>query len=474
MLTKYSLLRSAQTMLLALIGALALVSISASAARAAVTPDQAFGKNGVVKLQLDTPFEEYGWDNGTALADGSVAFVGSRGYPSGGNRRRVIRIIRSDGSIDRKMGPKYRIPFPGWTRPFRIDRSSPSVLSRQNDGKLLLAGRALIPRPRASRRCGCNMYVPAWYVMRLSKSGKRDRSFGRDGAAIVSLDAAARKRSQFVATGPRVLRIDQRGGLLLYGPGQGSLDGPRLVRLTRTGKSDRRFQPIAGIHNADVGLTGSGEIVMVRSLFVETSVEFPNGIAAEIRRYAPSGKIRVASKVPLPGVPYRGTCNGKCSGGPPYIRATVFATGSVLVVGGGAVFGDFGLAVAGGGAIVTMVRADGILDSSFGTAGHIVLPKPYALDGAIVAVSPRPNGEIWALLGPRYYGSVTQRRLVRLTSRGEIIPSADGSVGELLPGQLEEVALGNFALAGSGLLAHSSAGDLVSRELVVRRWNLEY
>lgn len=470
MLTNCSLLRFVHSLSTALLGTLALLALFTCSASASVTPDQAFGKGGVVKLQLESPLDSYDWDDGTALRDGSIAFVASRSFSPQFHRPPEIRIIRSDGRIDRNLGSKYLIPFPGWTRSYRLYRNAPSVLARQADGKLLLAGNALIPRRVASKRCGCAMYRPGWYVMRLLKSGERDHSFGRGGVAIVSEGGEARKRSQILASGPSSLEIDRRGGILLHGPEQDKGSGARLVRLKENGGSDRQFQTIVGSDDSQMGLTGSGEIVTVRVATWDPGVSGFLGIAAEIRRYSPTGKVRGRRTVRLPGLQDFRACNGKCGSGLPAIRAKVLPTGAVLIIGGGT---ESGLTNPSG--TLTMVDANDNLIESFGSGGHLVLPKPYITSVDMPSISARPNGEIWAVV-MGWFEKVTETRLLRLTPSGEIIRPADGAIGMSLPGLGNQYGGSRLAIVGAGVLQSASSADANStiRPLVVRRWNLKF
>lgn len=467
MLANGSLSRPAHNCFLVLVATLTLSALAAGSANASVTPDQSFGNNGVVSLQVETPLDLYAWDDGTTLRDGSVAFVAARGYPYAIHRQPVIRIIRADGKIDRNLGPKYRIPYPAWTRAYFVERNAPTVIARQADGKLLLAGGALVPIRKGSQL----LYRPGWFVLRLLKSGDRDRSFGRNGVAIVSDRGTPHKRKLFDMTGPKVLRIDRRGGVLLHGvaPAEGS--GPVLVRLRPNGDRDRRFRRIDDATlTPQMELTDSGEIVTVTGAYRPiTSGPGTYGVDAVIRRYTPSGVRRDEQTAPLPGWGSNAGCNGKCGSSPPlpWVDAKVTPDGGVLIVGGASYAGPYP------GAMLTKVDPVGNVDQSFGTHGTFILPEPYER-GAILTRSVRPNGEIWAVMSAYLPGAAeAETRLLRLTANGEIIRPADGSIGTPLPKEPHTYVAGRCEFVGSALLESQIDGSAL-RTMVVRRWNLKF
>lgn len=148
----------------------------------------------------------------TALRAGRTVVVGQTNTKSGNGQIVVLR-YRRNGSLDPSFGARgiFRTAFPRAKGPFIA-----TSVAQTRSGRVLVAG---------------GYGLGSMAVLRLTSSGRLDRSFGRRGLATVPTGGIA----QSVAVQPN-------GGILLGGSNANANGRPMVVaRLTSAGALDRRY-----------------------------------------------------------------------------------------------------------------------------------------------------------------------------------------------------------------------------------------
>lgn len=176
-------------------------------------PDRSFGAGGFVQVHF--PGYSIAQATGAALqSDGKLVVVGSttsyrcEGHPDHCPPHMAIARLTSKGALDRSFGAGDGMVVPRRSAQARTVR----VLS---SGQMLLAGTS-----RGSPT-----------LARFSQGGRLDRSFGHRGFATGAGGSTS-------AVG---LALDRRGRILVLGSGGGGVSGPEVLRFTRNGKPDATF-----------------------------------------------------------------------------------------------------------------------------------------------------------------------------------------------------------------------------------------
>jgi len=146
---------------------------------------------------------------------GGVVIAGQATTPAGAGQILVVR-YQPDGRLDRSFGSRgiFRTALPAADGPF----IATSIVAQRSTGRLLIAG---------------GYGLGSMLVLRLTRAGRLDRTFGVKRTGIVTLSAGG--IAQSLATQPG-------GGILLGGSNANRNGRPMVVaRFTAGGVLDRRF-----------------------------------------------------------------------------------------------------------------------------------------------------------------------------------------------------------------------------------------
>lgn len=201
-------------LLIGLLVALVPAPASASAVVRGVSPDRSFG-NGKGWVVTRIPGTSATAGGIAVVRGGAIVVVGEAVTPSGNGQILVLR-YRPNGQLDRSFASRgvFRSSLPVRSGPFLAT----SVVQDVSTGKLLVAG-----------GYGLNSML----VLRLTRGGRLDRTFGRNRTGFATVRAGGIAQS---------IALQPNGGILLGGSNENVNGRPMVVaRLTRSGVLDRKF-----------------------------------------------------------------------------------------------------------------------------------------------------------------------------------------------------------------------------------------
>ena len=311
------------------------------------------------------------------LPGGKVVLAGQATTPAGDGQILVAR-YRRDGRLDRAFGSRgvFKTALPAARGPF----IATSVARQRSSGKLLVGG-----------GYGQNSML----VLRLTRSGRLDRTFGRDRTGLAQAPAGGIAQS---------LAVQRGGGILLGGSNANRNGRPMVVgRFTRNGGLDRRFGR-AGLAEAmfwnpdlaaSAGITGlettpgGGVIASGHLDYIGSDGHGSAGVfrlsssGRPVRGFGSAGHTEVAFTRPAGGFAQWFPCG-----------MVVDSRGRITITGDGS---------AGSGAAILTARLTrkGALDRSFGTArnGRVVTPGGSSGEDTTCGAASAPAGGLTVGVG---------------------------------------------------------------------------
>lgn len=274
-------------------------------------------------------------DQAAALAvgrDGKLLVAGVSGRQHYGDF--TLARYTSRGRLDRSFGVRGKVVTIFGAR----DEARATSLATRADGKILVAGWAVIP-PK-----------PGTVVVRYTRAGKLDRGFGRNGTLLTTSGGG----------GATELMLQADGKFLVVGV---SSSGFALARYTQRGRLDRSFGRGGKVvtrfggssslaHPAAAAIQPDGRIVVAGGAY--TSAESPEKFA--LARYNPNGTLDRSFG-------NRGRVLTKVGGfGKAAVALVVQPDGRLVVTGPALIERHWGIAL-------VRYRPDGKLDPSFGRGG---------------------------------------------------------------------------------------------------------
>jgi uncharacterized delta-60 repeat protein len=348
----------------------ALLLVAVGSAQAKLQPgslDPLFGREGKVTTDLGSTWAEI-----LALTrqpDGKIVAVGGRS----GNPRDTFALARYNpgGSLDRSFGAGGKVTTSS-------GGGTAFAVALQRDGKILAAGWG---------------WDGTWgfALMRYTRSGVLDKSFGRDG--IIQTDfppgqaqaraVAVQPDGKIVAAGPVYDKQGYYFGIVRY-----HLDGSLDTTFGNGGRVKTSFGPSpcqAGAN--DLALQPNGKLVVAG----KTSAGCGNSIGAfALARYRRNGSLD-------PSFGSAGKVQTTFSGGNYAIASDVLIQPDGKIVAAG-FDGESGWHTDTADAALARYHSDGSLDRRFGSGGKVVtsLAEPGLFD-AFYAVSRQRDGRLVAV-----------------------------------------------------------------------------
>jgi uncharacterized delta-60 repeat protein len=348
--------------------------------------------------------------------DGKLVLAGSTGQFG------VVRLL-ADGSLDASFDADGRAMVAMANHSY--DEARSVVL--QADGKILVAG--------------SNGIDPVYSLLRLNADGSLDTSFDTDGKALISVGSGYDLA--------RSVLVQPDGKILVAGasttPAHGAAD-MSLIRLNADGSLDTSFAgdgstiiPVGTGFSAaqSLGLLPDGKILVAGTSVGSGGTDFTvlclNADGSLDATFGSAGVAQIAISA--------GSGSDQAS------SLAVQADGCIVLAGSSdnGSYYDFSVA---------RLLADGSLDTSFGTAGTVVIPlgskSAYAYSVAI-----QPDGRI-LVAGNSYNGTGTDLTVLRLNTDGSLDTSFSGdgtalvSVGSY--GEVRSIAVqpdGKIVLGGT-------------------------
>ena len=322
----------------------AIVSASTMVLAQAGHLDRTFGTNGIFTLSLANSQA-----NAVALqSDGKIVVAGQLGNKSG-----LIR-LSTNGSLDNTFGSGGVVVV----NHFGGDINQVIVgMAIQSDGKIVAAATGV---PQGGQ------------VARFNPNGTLDTTFGSNGIATLSLNAA-------------LLALQTDGKIIVTG---GQLGGAVMARLNTNGQPDTTFgtggvAALADFGSSSIALQADGKILIGSGGFPPLPVLNPLGAAGSVTRYNTNGSLDKAFGI-----------FGQAAATAAPSAIAVQSDGKILTAGSQAgkvaVHGNalgFGLA---------RYNTDGSIDTTFGSHGGDVTTFPNtSLTGAL-ALALQSNGDIVA------------------------------------------------------------------------------
>ncbi|MBJ7459759.1 MAG: hypothetical protein JHD02_11260 [Thermoleophilaceae bacterium] len=319
--------------------------------------------------------------------------------------RPVLRYSR-DGAIDRSYGKNGA----AW---FGIEGQKYvglTGISLQPDGKAVVFGGT------AKTRAG----LDAYFVARLTRSGKLDKGFGRRG--VTRLAAIREWDREILGT----FSLEDGRTIVAIKQSHANDDTLDLVRLKKDGTVDRGYAD-HGIKSldfangqsfpdfADIAVFGDEAYVLVNPdtesvrhpcKLVRTSITSRGG---RVKAFGNNGSVAIAASKPGNAV----SCE----------RLTLTGDGGVAVVGS-EFFGDYAGTSAG---VAYKFRQDGSRDPAFGVGGKIQAPDQHDFSG----IAALPGGD-FLVLGNRRDSEDSSVRLGGIASNLD----ASGGIQDLLAGNV--------------------------------------
>jgi len=338
------------------------------------TLDSSFGSGGTVATNMarDTPdLINEGISDVAIQQDGKIVAVGwaRRKASPGGEGGIVFAIARFTrrGTLDRTFGGDgTRLTG------FRTRHAYAGAVAIQADGKIVVAGWA----------------GGFFAVARYTSSGKRDRSFGRNGRRLTDLTTGGDFASD--------VALQPNGKILLAGRAGGSGGRFALVRYLASGRRDRSFG-VGGKVMTDFGprddpafgmtLQADGRIVLVGAVAYLASGQW--GLA----RYERDGSLDMTFSGD-------GKAGIDITGDSDWANEVVAQADGTILVGGAASFGFTDVALA-------RLDTAGTLDPTFGDGGLVVRDLGGDFDEAR-DIAVQPDGKI-VVVGERFSKFVVAR-----------------------------------------------------------------
>jgi uncharacterized delta-60 repeat protein len=303
--------------------------------------DRTFGANGIFTLSLANSQA-----NAVALqSDGKIVVAGQLGNKSG-----LIR-LNTTGSLDNTFGSGGVVVV----NHFGGDINQVIVgMAIQSDGKIVAAATGV---PQGGQ------------VARFNTNGTLDTTFGSNGIATLSLNAA-------------LLALQTDGKIIVSG------GGAVMARLNTNGQPDTTFgtggvAALADFGSSSIALQSDGKILIGSGGFPPLPVLNPLGAAGSVTRYNTNGSLDKTFGI-----------FGQAAATAAPSAIAVQSDGKILTAGAQAgkvaVHGNtlgFGLA---------RYNTDGSIDTTFGSHGGDVTTFPNASLTGALALALQPNGDIVA------------------------------------------------------------------------------
>ena len=199
--------------------------------------DPTFGSGGVALFDSGLGGDDVA-ASAVLTADGKFVVAGVADVSGADRQDFFLARFNSDGSIDSSFGTGGFIKTDG--SPKSPDLDWAYAVALQHDGKIVVAGQTTADRPGEA-------LTPA--LLRYTRNGELDRSFGTDGKAVLT-----RAHGELA----RALLVQQDGKILLGS----SINRPParfvVARFDHSGRLDRRFGA-GGIASAKIGF-GNGQL----------------------------------------------------------------------------------------------------------------------------------------------------------------------------------------------------------------------
>jgi uncharacterized delta-60 repeat protein len=388
---------ASQRLLLAVAaGSLAITfGVGGAAAAAAGDLDTSFGSGG--KVLTGSSRDDYEAFAVAIQRDGKIVAAGTTTDPRGGFA--LARYTKS-GRLDASFGSGGRV-----LTGFKGSGSGAKAAAIQRDGKIVAAGEYIRP--------GKSVYVRGFAVVRYTKNGRLDSSFGSGGRVLtrfgLSRDPVSANAVAIQADG-KIVAAGSSGGAFV------------LVRYTRKGRLDtsfgsggkvRTFLGTGGGANA-MAIQADGKLVVVGS----TGDTAEGGPYFALLRYTKTGRLDTGFGSGGMAFP-----NSTIPNAADYGEANAVAIqpdGKIVAAGKNLFYNDFQLA---------RFRENGSVDTSFGSGGN-VFPGIGAGSSGANAVAIQRDGRIVAA-GSIFSNHHYEFTLVRYTESGRPDTSF-GSGGEVL------------------------------------------
>lgn len=384
---------------LALIGA---VCMSAVGSASAMVLDPSFGRSGMTTLPALKGQSGTAPQQAIARPGGGYLVAGSGTRDSYWEDDWLVTAFDADGKLNRSFGKKGRVTLPSNFGSRFLSHSSAESIAVAPDGKVLVGSTVDVAtdsdfdaytREYGDPECNCTASRAAFAVIRLTRSGRIDRSFGNRGVTLIR--SVVRTWDEGLNAELAGVAADDSGRAVVFGystdvKGKGGWAGKPyglIYRLSTRGNLDRSFgsrgrvvENHAGATTGSTGLavavSAHGAIRTVAELSVKTGKERV-GQRWVVRKYSSRGVLD--SSFGVGGD--RRIAVGRAS-----LSEAAFAPdGSVTL--GGSLLGeptesssDPPVALQ---SILERVTSTGAMDASFGSAGAVTLPPPPG------------SGEVW-------------------------------------------------------------------------------
>lgn len=385
------------------------------------TPDNSFGKSGIVTTDFDGAFDEV--SSIILQPDGHIVAAGVAFNRKADNGDYALARYDANGSLDKKFGRKGTV-----TDYYDAGSSRMNAVAVQADGKVLVAGGAY-----------ANNNLSDFGLTRYNANGTVDKGFGDEGK--VTTDFLDDNDEAFA------MAVQPDGKIVLAGFTFNNTifrDEFAIARYNPNGSPDKKFGRKGKIVTAlkadnisfgGLALQPDGKIVVAGSVSYEGSVG-SNGI---LLRYTVDGE---------PDKSFDG--DGKA-----VTEFTSFSdeffTSVALQTDGKIVAAGYGFSATSSNFILARYNANGALDKSFDNDGKVV--TAFSSDVFATAMAIQPDGKI--VVGGDYFHFDTDDydfALARYNSNGSLDKSFDTDGRQVTDINNENNSFGDLALQQDGKL----------------------
>ncbi|MGB0872817.1 MAG: hypothetical protein ACPGYP_06740 [Solirubrobacterales bacterium] len=206
---------------------LALMAWSAETSRASLSVDRTFGTAGLTSIPGFKKPEET--NAGVALRrPGGGYFIAGNTMRHDSNNGMFVAALDRAGLLIKRFGKNGRASVPRRLSGFRFEMHTADVsaMAIQNDGKVVVAAVVDAIGSADQRQfdreigddpdCNCGPSRPAIALIRFDRRGRLDRSFGRNGVALIRSVVARYTTNELGVVDLGDIAIDRSGRILVY------------------------------------------------------------------------------------------------------------------------------------------------------------------------------------------------------------------------------------------------------------------